>query len=78
MNICKYLITFFILFEIDFNKMWKQPLPNITDKVRLADLSGTIDGVNFRSSIIISLLMSAQSYIFPFMKSRENPLIPSF
>ncbi len=46
MNICKYLITFLILFEIDFNKMWKQPLPNITDKVRLADLSGTIDEQN--------------------------------
>ncbi len=46
MNICKYLITFFILFEIDFNKMRKQLLPDISDKIRLADLSGTIDEQN--------------------------------
>ena len=46
MNICKYLITFFILFEIDFNKMRKQLLTDISDKIRLAYLPCTIDEQN--------------------------------
>jgi len=46
MNICKYLITFFILFEIDFNKMRKQLLPDISDKIRLTYLPSTIDEQN--------------------------------
>ena len=47
MNIGKHLIAFNVLLEIDFDEMGKQLLPDITDKIRLTYLPGTIDQQNF-------------------------------
>ena len=46
MNISENLITFDVFFEVDFNKMPKQLLPNIADKVRLTYLPCTVNEQN--------------------------------
>ncbi len=46
MNISENLITFDVFFEVDFNKMSKQLLTNIADKIRLTYLSCTINKQN--------------------------------
>lgn len=43
MNISEDLITFDVFFEVDFNKMSKQLLPDIADKVRLTCLPCTVN-----------------------------------
>ena len=46
MNISENLITFDVFFEVDFNKMPKQLLSNIADKVRLTYLPCTVNEQN--------------------------------
>lgn len=46
MDISEHPVTFFILFEIDFYEMRKKFLSDISDKIRLSYLPGTINQQN--------------------------------
>ena len=46
MDISKDFVTFQILHEVDFHEMREQFLPDVTNKVGLAYLSGTVDEQN--------------------------------